>query len=236
MQQITGILFDKDGTLFDFQATWGAWAQSFLTEIAGGETARAAELGAAIGYGFEAGLFAPDSPVIAGTPDEAAELLLPLLPGTDPAALIARMNDAAARAPMREAAPLAALMTRLAGMGLKLGVATNDAEAPARAHLAAAGVDAHFDFIAGCDSGFGAKPAPGQLLAFAEVTGLAPASVLMVGDSRHDLAAGRAAGMGTVAVLTGPARAGDLADLADAVLPDIGHLPEYLRHLRGRGG
>ena len=65
MQQITGILFDKDGTLFDFQATWGAWAQSFLLEVAAGDRVRAAELGAAIGYRFEAELFEPDSPVIA---------------------------------------------------------------------------------------------------------------------------------------------------------------------------
>jgi len=228
MQQITGILFDKDGTLFDFQATWGAWAQSFLLEIAAGDRARAAELGAAIGYRYEAETFEADSPVIAGTPDEMAGLLLPLMPGTRPAELVATMNAAAARAPMREAAPLAPLMARLSAMGLRLGVATNDAEAPARAHLAAAGVEAHFDFIAGCDSGFGAKPAPGQLLAFAQAVELVPQAVLMVGDSRHDLAAGRAAGMGTVAVLSGPARAGDLSDLADVILPDIGHLPGYL--------
>ena len=233
MQQITGILFDKDGTLFDFQATWGAWAQSFLLEIAAGDRARAAELGAAIGYRYEAETFEADSPVIAGTPDEVAGLLLPLMPGTRPAALVATMNAAAARAPMREAVPLAPLMGRLSAMGLTLGVATNDAEEPARAHLAAAGIEAHFDFIAGCDSGYGAKPAPGQLLAFAEATGLAPASVLMVGDSRHDLAAGRAAGMGTVAVLTGPAGADELADLADVVLPDIGHLPGHLSGRRG---
>ena len=31
--KIAGILFDKDGTLFDFQKTWGKWAKVFLTEI-----------------------------------------------------------------------------------------------------------------------------------------------------------------------------------------------------------
>ena len=38
----------------------------------------------------------------------------------------------------------------------------------------------------------GAKPGPGMLLAFATLCGLAPARVAMVGDSRHDLMAGRA--------------------------------------------
>ena len=85
-----------------------------------------------------------------------------------------------------------------------------------------------FAFVAGYDSGHGAKPAPGQCLAFARATGLAPAQVAMVGDSRHDLAAGRAAGMRTVAVLTGPARDDDLRPFADVVLPDIGHLPDWL--------
>jgi phosphoglycolate phosphatase len=65
-------------------------------------------------------------------------------------------------------------------------------------------------------------------LAFAAFTGLDPAEVLMVGDSRHDLEAGRAAGMRPIAVLTGIARAADLAPHAEAVLPDIGALPAWL--------
>jgi len=52
--------------------------------------------------------------------------------------------------------------------------------------------------------------------------------VVMVGDSTHDLIAGRAAGMACVGVLTGTAVEGDLAPFADAVLPDIGHLPGWL--------
>lgn len=228
MQPVQGILFDKDGTLFDFHATWGVWAQCFLGDLATGDAARAQVLGAAIGYDYANGAFDVTSPVIAGTPGEVAELLLPLLPGTSGAALINRMNTAAAEAPMAPAAALPPLLDALEALGLKLGVATNDAEAPARAHLSAAGVEARFHFIAGCDSGFGAKPRPGQLLAFVDAVGIDPAAALMVGDSRHDLLAGRAAGMGTVGVLTGLAAADDLQDLADVILPDIGHLPTYL--------
>ncbi len=100
-------------------------------------------------------------------------------------------------------------------MGLALGVATNDAEAPARAHLAAVGQEHAFDFIAGYDSGFGGKPGPGMCLGFAKAVGLVPEHVLMVGDSTHDLEAGRAAGMRTVAVLTGMAEAEVLAPIGD---------------------
>ncbi|MEH6752099.1 MAG: HAD hydrolase-like protein, partial [Paracoccaceae bacterium] len=51
---------------------------------------------------------------------------------------------------------------------------------------------------------------------------------VMVGDSHHDLLAGRRAGMQTLGVLTGTALAADLAPMADAVLPDIGHIPAWL--------
>lgn len=228
MTDIQGIIFDKDGTLFDFQATWGAWARAFLMDVAQGDSERAAELGAAVGYNFGAGSFAPDSPVIAGTPGEIAGHLLPHLPGANPLSLVSRMNAHAAEAPMAEAVPLSPLIAALRGAGLRIGLATNDAEVPARAHLSAAGVEGDFDFIAGCDSGHGAKPGPGQLLAFADSFGLDPARVVMVGDSRHDLLAARAAGMRGVAVLTGMARAEDLAPFCEVVLPHIGHLPAWI--------
>jgi phosphoglycolate phosphatase len=32
---IKGIIFDKDGTLFDFNATWGAWTRGMLEAEAG---------------------------------------------------------------------------------------------------------------------------------------------------------------------------------------------------------
>ena len=47
----------------------------------------------------------------------------------------------------------------------------------------------------------------------------------MIGDSTHDLDSGRAAGMTTIAVLTGLASRADLAPHADVVLDDIAALP-----------
>jgi phosphoglycolate phosphatase len=228
---IDAILFDKDGTLFDFRRTWGGWARGVLAELAGTDDALAAALGARIGFNprlGDASAFADDSPVIAGTADEIAAALLPALPGRSADDLVAMMNDHATRAALVEAVPLRDVLPALALRGLRLGLATNDAEAPARAHLATAGVLDLFSFVAGYDSGWGAKPAPGQLLAFARHTGLPPGRIAMVGDSLHDLAAGRAAGMRTIAVLTGPARRETLAPHADAVLDDIAALAAWL--------
>ncbi|GGE59758.1 HAD family hydrolase [Actibacterium pelagium] len=225
---VSGIIFDKDGTLFDFRATWTAWVQSFLAELTDGDPTRAHSLGQQIGFDTRSSEYHPQSPVVAGSAVEIAELLLSELPGHDFEGLLAHMNYAAARAPMAEAAPLAPTLTRLTDMGIRLGVATNDAEYPARVHLSSVGILEHFDFIAGCDSGHGAKPDPGQLLAFAAQTQCPPEQTIMVGDSRHDLRAGRAAGMITIGVLTGPAHKEDLADLSDQILDHVGDLPDFL--------
>jgi phosphoglycolate phosphatase len=226
-RKIDGIVFDKDGTLFDFRISWGRWAAGFLTALAR-DTDHATQMGAAIGYDLRSGAFSPDSPVIAATAADIAAMLQPLMPNTSVALLTNLIDEAAAGAEMFEAVPLRPLLGELKRRDLRLGVATNDSEAPARAHLDAHAIAELFDFIAGSDSGFGAKPGPGMCLAFAHHLALDPARVVMVGDSRHDLEAGRAAGMRTVAVLTGIAVATDLAPHADAVLQDIGALPQWL--------
>lgn len=221
------VLFDKDGTLFDFNATWASWADTMLDRWSAGDDGLAARLAGALGFDRAARTFLPEAVVIAGTPDDAARAVAPIL-GTAPGELVGRLNAEAAAAPMVEAVPLAPLLAGLAEAGLRLGVATNDAEAPARAHLQRAGIEPLFDFIAGSDSGHGGKPDPGMLLAFAQAVGIGPERIVMVGDSTHDLEAGRRAGMQTVAVLTGLAGAETLAPLADAVLPNIGFLPDWL--------
>ncbi|SLN23200.1 HAD family hydrolase [Pseudooctadecabacter jejudonensis] len=227
-RQIRGVVFDKDGTLFDFNATWAVWMQGVLEAETRGDSARRSALAGALGFDLDTLRFAPTSLVIASTAREIAQAALPYVEETDVDVLLARLNAMAAAAPQVEAAPLGPFLERLKHAGVSLGVATNDGEAPARAHLAAAGVLDRFDFVAGSDSGFGGKPAPGQLLAFCEAVGLDPAHCVMVGDSTHDLDAGRAAGMTCVAVLTGIAGRGDLAPFADVVLPSIADLPDWL--------
>ncbi|MFV2034880.1 MAG: HAD family hydrolase [Halocynthiibacter sp.] len=222
------MVFDKDGTLFGFADTWEGWATRLFEELSGGDPGLAEDLGARVGFDMRTGQFRADSVVISKTPDEIAANLVAALPGSTPASLVRRMNKLAEKVRVCETVPLAPYLDRLATAGLKLGLATNDAESPARANLDQVGVTGRFDFIAGYDSGFGAKPGPGMLQGFARSMGLSCKDVVMVGDSVHDLQSGRAAGAAAVAVLTGPAVEADLAPHADVVLPDIGYLPQWL--------
>jgi len=188
---IQGILFDKDGTLFDFNATWGAWSRHLLMSEAGGDANVLARLCDVLGYDLAHDQFIAGSIVVAETVE-----------------VIADLRD----------------------LGLQLGVATNDGEGPAMAHLEKAGVLDLFAFVAGSDSGYGGKPTTGQMKAFCAATGLKPENCVMVGDSLHDLDAGRAAGMKTVAVLTGPATRVDLAPFADVVLGSIAELAGWIKN------
>lgn len=224
---IDAAIFDKDGTLFDFRATWGGWTARAI-EFLAGHGADPSAMGRVLGYDRATGHFEKSSPVIASTTPELVDILHGFVPDMDSVYLLDKLSELSETAPQAPAAPLLQVFTALKARGLKLGLATNDTEAPARAHLAGAGVLDLFDFVAGCDSGWGGKPAPGQLLAFADQVGVNPSRAVMVGDSLHDLHAGRAAGMKCVAVLTGIAEAAELAPHADVVLQDISHLGAWI--------
>jgi len=224
---LDAVIFDKDGTLFDFRASWGAWTQSVLAAFAP-DPAEVRRLGAVLGYDPDTHSFTRTSPVIAMTTPEIAAILHPHLSGITLSDLNTRLNALSAAAPMLPAVPLREVLSALKDRGMRLGLATNDTEHPARVHLAGAGVLDLFDFVSGCDSGWGGKPAPGQLMEFLRRFDLTPSRVAMVGDSRHDLDAGRAAGMHAVAVLTGIATRDELAPHADVVLDDISGIGPWI--------
>ncbi len=225
---LSALLFDKDGTLFDFARTWNGWSKQMLSHLSEGDSGRMAAMAEAVRYDLTASAFHSDSIVIAGTNDEIATCLAPHVSAMTAAEIAQYLTRSAAEAELAQAVPLAPFLAGLRARGLKLGVMTNDGEHSARRHLSRSGVFGHFDMVIGADSGFGAKPAPDPLLAFCAAMAVAPERTAMVGDSLHDLVAGRAAGMTTIGVLTGMARAEDLAPMADVVLPDIGHIPAWL--------
>ena len=236
---IGGILFDKDGTLFDFGRTWGDFTEAVLDRLAPDGAAWRA-MAEAAGYRPRERSFVAGSPVVAGTNRDLAQIWAAHRPDLG-AAAIERLLDKAVLAASGDPAflypavdDLPGLLARLRAGGLRLGVATHDTEQAARRQLGLVGAAGAFDFIAGYDSGHGLKPGPGMVRAFAAAVGLAPRALVMVGDSRHDLEAARSAGVGlAVGVLTGPATHDDLAPLADRVLPSIAHLPDLLAERLG---
>jgi phosphoglycolate phosphatase len=143
---LDAVIFDKDGTLFDFRASWGAWTEAVLAELAA-DPEDAMRLSAVLGYDPVLRSFAQSSPVISMTTPEIAAILHQHLDGIGLATLNDRLNALSAAAPMVPAVPLREVLGGLKARGLRLGLATNDTEIPARLHLERAGVLDLFDYV-----------------------------------------------------------------------------------------
>jgi len=234
---IQGILFDKDGTLLDYDATWSPLNKRAALEAAGGDAALAQQLLVAGGYDPATESHLPNSLLVSASNAEIAGSWAALL-GSDPVQLTDRITgifEANSAETAVAVAGMEAVVTALKARGLALGVATNDSEESAYQSLAPFGVVDHFSFVAGFDSGHGAKPGPGMVEAFCAATGLAPEAVAVVGDSLHDMEMGRQAGAGLlVAVLTGTGGRDDLVHHAHHVLDSIAELEALLDGLAGK--
>ncbi len=228
IRPIKGLLFDKDGTLFDFRASWAKWLSAVLYKLAGGDAELARNAGAMLGYNTQKCEFESEAVFVAGTPDDTLRILTCQFPEWPIKELLHIVGESAAMAEQVPAAPLRPLLSKLRQEGYRLGVVTNDWEHVARAHLNAADCCDLFDYVAGSDSGYGAKPDPGMLTAFCDQFQIPPNQCLMIGDSPSDMEAGRKAGMTAIGVLTGMDSRETLASIADEVLQDIGRLPDWL--------
>jgi phosphoglycolate phosphatase len=116
-------------------------------------------------------------------------------------------------------------LERLAGRGLALACLTNKPSDFARPLLAAKGLDRYFAQVFGGDAFERKKPDPLPLLKTCEALGTAPRRTLMIGDSRNDAQAARAAGCPVVLVTYGynhgePVR----PELADALVDRLDQL------------
>jgi pyrophosphatase PpaX len=92
----------------------------------------------------------------------------------------------------------------LSRRGVRLGIVTSKLHASALRGLERAGFDGLFGVVVGADDVSEHKPHPTPVRAALAVLGADAHGALMVGDSPHDLAAGRAAGTRTAAVAWGP--------------------------------
>lgn len=229
--RLGGILFDKDGTLVDFHRTWSPIIRRATAYAAGGDpvlTDRLLDLG---GMDPVTGTTRADSLFAAGNTIEIVAAFVaagsPVERGT-----LVRDLDAIFVGAAASAVPIAETASIFAGLkqrGLKLGIASSDNAASIAGTARALGIEQAVDFIAGYDSGHGVKPQAGMFLAFCRSTGLAPEAVAMVGDNRHDMEMGRAAGAGlTIAVLSGTGTRATLDPVADVCLPSIAALPAFL--------
>lgn len=232
-EAINAILFDKDGTLFDFYSNWGPVTEEAALAVADGDVDLAAYLMHESGKDPVTGRFTPGSPIASGSNREIADLWASLLGRTDNDAVFTDVSrlfmerQAAGGTPVTD---LDQLFRKLRARGFSLGVATMDSEESARATMARFGVHGSLDFICGFDTGHGVKPGGGMVEAFARHVNLRPPAIAVVGDSPHDMEMARAGGAGrAIGVLTGVSSREILLGCgADTVIDSIAFLESTL--------
>jgi phosphoglycolate phosphatase len=226
------VIFDKDGTLIDFDAMWGPWVVELARRLES-LTGRVLAAGFFDGLGFDAatGRTIAGGPLAATPMARLRELTVELL-------IAAGVDEGAARAavaraweppdPVALARPVADLRPLFAALkagGRRIAVATTDDRDPTERTLAALGVANLVDALACADDGAPVKPAPEMVWAVCQALGVEPLRAAVVGDAPADLAMGRAAGAGlVVGVLSGVGGRGDLEPYADVVLGSIADL------------
>ncbi len=229
---IAGILFDKDGTLIDFEATWQPVYRAVALHVTGGDETRAHDLLEQAGFDHAVQRCRAGTLLSVGTAEELAAVWYPAPSGAALAAMVVELDDMFTARALEHVAPitdLGSLFGTLKQNGHRLGIATNDVTRSADACFDRLGVTGMLDYVTGYDGVENAKPAPDMVHAFCSVCSLEPGQVAVVGDNVHDLEMGLAAGAGLrVGVLSGNCDAHDFEGKADVVLDTVADLPALL--------
>ena len=223
------IIFDKDGTLIDFNFMWASWVVELAQRLErASNVSLAAELFAAMGYD------AARHAVIAGSPLAAHSManLYELTERVAEACGVSRTDaERATNAawfvpdPIQMARPLADLRTLFSTLRageILIGIATSDDRTSTVETLRALGIFEMVDALVSADDGLPNKPAPDMLLRVCAELNIAPSSALMIGDSVADMQAARAAGIGLrVGVLSGVSDEKVLRAYADVLVETV---------------
>ena len=230
LNNIKGILFDKDGTLIDFYHTWyeaSLRVTGLLQERFDSEALTGTALLDAIGV--RDGRVDPAGYLACGTYRQISEgfygVIRKIGLNIEKEALLTltvRLYEAAVKEiPVRPVGNPSRLMKGLKQRGLLLGIATSDNVRGAMNCVKQLGIEAYFDYI-GADDGVRApKPDTTMLREFSEKFGLKKDEIAVVGDTVSDMRFAKAFGAVAIGTCTGTASRRELIGEADYVIENI---------------
>ena len=235
---IQAILFDKDGTLMKFDGYWVEVSRHAINDILrqiGREDIPTERLLAALGV--KDGISDTDGLLCKGTYEQIGLALNAVLREYGAAVSEAdsiQMTLAAydKNADTGKVEPvcdnLREVLLSLKRSGRKLAVVTTDNALITAKCLEKLGVADVFDKVYTDDGQTPAKPDPWCAKDFLSRCGTMPQNALMVGDTMTDVRFARNAGISVIGVGEKPDGRARLVSYADAVLPDISHLADFI--------
>lgn len=232
-----GFLFDKDGTLIDFNYLWLNWslqAANYLASRVEGLTTT--EVLAQWGVDHTAGRVDSEGPMAVGSLTDLIGSAAGLVYRHQGLWLESRqlVSEAVEEAysSINKASysrlidGVSEVIKSLAGRGYKLAVVTTDETGSAYDCLEATGIVDYFQVVLGCDQVQNCKPYPDLALTACRLMGVSPNQVAVIGDTRADMLMGYKAGVyHCVGVTSGVGNAAELAHYADVVLESVAHFP-----------
>lgn len=226
------VIFDKDGTLIDFNFMWAEWVVTLAQrlELATGLPV-SHRLYEVMGFDPVQRRVLADGPLAAHSMASLRLLSAAVLREFEIPQETA--NDAVNSTwlvpdPVELARPLADLphiFESLRARGIQIAIATSDDRTPTQTTLQCLGVAPFISAVVCADDHIPLKPAPDMILSICRSLAVSPARTMVLGDSVADLQMGRAAGCGmVVGVSSGVTPADKLSPFADTVISSVSDL------------
>ncbi len=225
---IKGIVFDKDGTLLDYEAFWLPVARGAIEALIaahGVDASHTEALLSAIGAydGIRGvlcyGTYAMIADAMNGCLADGSAVF------SAEAVSAAFHNSISLGTVLPTCDDIASVMAACKARGLVLALVTSDNRALTEVSLDALGIHAYFDTLYTDDGMHPAKPDPYYMETFCQAYGLAPEEVLMVGDTQTDMRFAENSGVRAVGVAQNERDKAVLAPLAYRVADDISAIP-----------
>lgn len=227
--KIKGIIFDKDGTLLDFNKMWLGATKHVLAGFCDRNKIPVTEErmeGLLRLLGIENDCILQQGPLASMTYSQMGEVLATNLQGFS----VSAKESGAQLVELYEeyfwkyelccqpTCEVKEVLKKLRHKGMKLGLATADNKHVAEKCLDALGIKGFFDYL-GCDDGATRpKPDPEMFVRFCSEMNLIPEEVAMVGDTVNDMHFAKNAGGLAVGVLCGLAGRKELEPVADVII------------------
>jgi phosphoglycolate phosphatase-like HAD superfamily hydrolase len=228
------VVFDKDGTLIDFDLLWGLRAARCLSSMVANleRPELATPILRMLGYDPATRKTASNSPMAIYSLQRIGELIsaelsragieLPYAQDFVGHTVLPCMVEAPTKDLIQPLGDVHGLFHRLNERGIQTTVVTSDDRMPT---LKALAILELVDLVAGivcADDPIANKPDPAAVFHLAHLLRSDPARTVVVGDNPCDLMMGRSAGVGlTVGVLSGNSAHTDLEGYADVIIASI---------------